>query len=233
MSWHAVLVLRWFREDTPVARLAQDADMGLSTAYRYLDEGIAVLAEQAPDLDEVLRQRHELGDTHVIVDGMLINTDRLTERTETGIDRWYSGKHHAFGGTIQFLSSTDGFPLWVSAVEPGTTHDLTAAREQGAVGALCAAAAAGVPTLADKAYQAAGIGIHTPIKNPQDNQVLDRDNQCHNTLLTRLRCLGERAAALITTRWKTLHRITQSPRRIGQIVKATLVPTQYEHQERY
>lgn len=231
--WQAVLVLRWFREDTRVARLANDAAIGLATAYRYLDEGIAVLAEQAPTLDEVLRQRREQGDTYVIVDGMLIRTDRLTERAETGIDRWYSGKHHAFGGNIQFLSSADGFPLWTADVEPGHTHDLTAAREQGAIGALCAAAAAGVPTLADKAYQAAGIGIHTPIKKPQGNQVLDSDNQCYNQLITRLRCLGERAAALITTRWKTLQRITQSPRRIGNIVKAALVLTQYEHQGRY
>jgi hypothetical protein len=30
-------------------------------------------------------------------------------------------------GNIQALSAPDGFQLWVSAVEPGSTHDLTAA----------------------------------------------------------------------------------------------------------
>jgi hypothetical protein len=34
----AVLVLRWFRESSPVHRLARDAGIGISTCYRYLHE---------------------------------------------------------------------------------------------------------------------------------------------------------------------------------------------------
>nr|WP_245623292.1 hypothetical protein [Spirillospora albida] len=57
--------------------------------------------------------------------------------------------------------------MWVSDVEPGSVHGLTAARAH-LLGALYAAAAQGLPTLADGGYEGAGIGALTPIKNPPD-----------------------------------------------------------------
>ncbi len=48
----AVLVLRWFLDGTRLAQLAADNDIGRSTAYRYLHEGIDVLADRAPDCAE-------------------------------------------------------------------------------------------------------------------------------------------------------------------------------------
>jgi hypothetical protein len=39
-----VLVLRWFVDGTRLALLAADHRIGRSTAYRYLHEGIDVLA---------------------------------------------------------------------------------------------------------------------------------------------------------------------------------------------
>ena len=45
----AVLVLRWFREDADLKVLAADTGISLATGYRYLHEGIDVLAAQAPD----------------------------------------------------------------------------------------------------------------------------------------------------------------------------------------
>ncbi|AHD23144.1 transposase family protein [Rhodococcus sp. D-6] len=234
---HAVLVLRWFRQDTPLATLARDAGISIATGYRYLHEGIDVLAAQAPELADVLRHRLATGRTHVILDGTLIPTDRVRETTTgkhgTPIHLWYSGKHRRFGANIQFLASEDGFPLWVSSSLPGSTHDLTAARVHGITGALYAAASQGLPTLADQGYQGVGIGIHTPTKMPTDGNTLDADTACRNALLTRLGCLGERAAALLTTRWKALDRITLCPNRIGDIVKAALVLTQVEHSGRY
>ena len=234
---HAVLVLRWFREATAVQILARDHGIGISTCYRYLHEAITVLAAEAPDLPDVLRERLAAGDTHVILDGTLIHSDRIaaTTQSEKGktINLWYSGKHKAFGGNVQFLSTADGFPLWCSEVSPGSNHDLAVAREHGAIGALCAAAAKGLPCLADKGYCFAGIGIHTPIKNPNGNQTLDADNRCYNSLLTRLRCLGERAAATLLTRWTTLRRITLCPWKIGDITKTALALTQFEHAGRY
>jgi hypothetical protein len=40
----AVLVLRWFREDTCMPVLARDAGVSTATGYRHLHEGIDVLA---------------------------------------------------------------------------------------------------------------------------------------------------------------------------------------------
>ena len=43
----AVLVLRWFRERGCVHCLARDAGISQATSYRYLHEGIDILAAQA------------------------------------------------------------------------------------------------------------------------------------------------------------------------------------------
>ena len=51
----AVLVLRWYCDGTRLAQLAADNDIGRSTAYRYLHEGIDVLAAAAPGLRGALR----------------------------------------------------------------------------------------------------------------------------------------------------------------------------------
>ena len=66
----------------------------------------------------------------------------------------------------------DGFPLWVSQAEPGSVHDMTAARIH-ALPALYHAAAHGLPALADPGYDGAGIGIHTPVRQPADGRDLD------------------------------------------------------------
>jgi DDE superfamily endonuclease len=66
---------------------------------------------------------------------------------------------------MQAVTGPGGFPLWVSDAEPGSIHDITAARRH-AFAALYGAAADGLPTLADPGYDGAGIGIHTPVKQP-------------------------------------------------------------------
>lgn len=122
----AVLDLRWFRERACVHCLARDAGISQATAYRYLHEGIDALADQAPDLHDVLNRRRRDGMTHVTLDGTLIASDRLAGVRDNGNDLWFSQKHKAFGGNVQFLSSPDGSPLWVSDIEPGSTPDITA-----------------------------------------------------------------------------------------------------------
>jgi hypothetical protein len=230
---HAVLGLRWFRQNADVTALARDAGISRSTGYRYLEEVTTVLAAQAPDLHDALRRAKAEGLSHVILDGKVFSADRCGQKTTSvkgkQIDLWFSGKAHEPGGNIQALSAPDGVPLWVSAVEPGSTHDLTAAREH-VLGALYwAASQLDLPTLADGGYGGAGIGVHTPIKQPADGRVLDTDNRTYNALLRGLRCLGERGFALLTGRWRSLRHITASPSRIGDIVKAALVLTQFEH----
>ncbi len=229
----AVFGLRWFRESRDVPALARDHGISRATGYRYLAEVIDVLATQAPDLHDALRNAKQDGVTHLILDGKLFATDRLGEQTTSvkgeQIDAWYSGKHREPGGNVQALMEPDGFPLWVSQVEPGSTHDITAARAH-VLGALYwAASQLELPTLADSGYDGAGIGVLTPVKQPGNGRALDVDTRAYNALLRGLRCLGERGFALLTGRWRSLRHITASPRRIGDIVKAALVLTHFEH----
>ena len=168
----------------------------------------------------------------MILDGKIIATDRCKEKTASTkdevIDLWYSGKAHAHGGNIQAVLAPDGFPLWVSEVEPGSVHDLTAARLHALPG-LYWAAAADLPTLADPGYDGAGIGIHIPVKQPPGGRELDIGTRTRNAVLRSLRCLGERGFALLTQRWRTLQHITASPSKIGDIARAALVLTHFEY----
>jgi hypothetical protein len=82
----------------------------------------------------------------------------------------------------------------------------------------------GLPTLADKGYDGAGIGVHTPTKGTG----LHWKNEFRNQLLSCLRAEGERGNAILKTRWKALTRIRLCPHRIGAITAAALVLTTWE-----
>ena len=222
----AILALRWFRQDADMPTLARDTGVSPATGYRYLHEGIDVLAGQAPELHQVLAAGRAAGWSHVTLDGTLIATARCrTVNPDTGHDLWYSGRHRAHGGNVQVVCDPTGFPVAVSDVQPGSTHDLAAARFTGFLGALHAAAALlGLFALADKGYDGAGIGIQTPAKGGN----LAPSTACRNRLLTRLRAEGERGIALLKTRWRALRRIRLCPQRIGAIVAAALVLTTTE-----
>ncbi|WP_371504346.1 transposase family protein [Allokutzneria sp. NRRL B-24872] len=231
--YQAVFELRWFRENRDIAALARDHGISRATGYRCLDEVITALATQAPDLHEALQQSHNDDATHVILDGKLFASDRLGEQTISVkgrlIDAWYSGKAHEPGGNIQALCAPDGFPLWVAEVEPGSPHDLTAARAHVLAALYWAASQLNRPTLADGGHDGAGIGVFTLVKQSSHGRELDADTRTYNTLLRGLRCLGERGFALLADRWRALRHTTASPRKIGDIVKAALVLTHFEH----
>jgi DDE superfamily endonuclease len=222
----AILLLRWFREDADMKVLALDAGVSLATGYRYLHEGIDVLAAQAPHLQEALAAGAAAGWTHVTLDGALVRTDRCrVKNPDTGHDLWFSDKHKAHGGNVQIVGDPDGHPVAVSEVQPGSTHDLAAARLTGFLGAVYGAAALlGLPALADKGYDGAGAGVLTPTKGAN----LHPDNAARNELISCLRAPGERGIALLKTRWRTLNRIRLCPQRIGAITAAALVLTTLE-----
>jgi hypothetical protein len=228
----AILALRWFRDRTRIEALGRDHGVSRATAYRYVAEAVDVLSAQAPDLPEALERAMAEGVPFVILDGKIFETDRLAETVtsvkDEEIDAWYSGKKHRPGASVQAVMLPGGLPVWTSQAEPGHVHDITAARRH-ALPLLYRAAATGMPTLADGGYEGAGIGIHVPVKNPGGNQRLDPDTRTRNALLRGLRSQGERGFALLTQRWTTLQRITASPRRTTEIVRAALVLTQFEH----
>ena len=224
-----VLMLRWLRHRLDLRTLAIQAGLSIATAYRYLHEALDVIAAHAPDLDEVLTHARTTGLSFLCLDGTLMPTDRVAARAERGHHLWYSGKHHAFGGSVQVICDPGGFPLWVSDVRPGSTHDLTAAREL-VLPALYPYAARGLPVLADKGYTGAGVGVHVPVKHHPDGP-LHTDNRCYNQLITALRAPAERGHALLG-RWRALDRVTVSPQRIGAIVAAALVLTSLDRGNR-
>lgn len=77
----AVLVLRWFLDDTRMSGLARDNAIASSTAYDYRDEGIAVLAVRTPSLHGALLAAKAAGYSHVIVDGT-VRHEALDDRAE-------------------------------------------------------------------------------------------------------------------------------------------------------
>jgi hypothetical protein len=80
------MVLRWFRTRGCVHCLAQDAGISQATGYRYLHEGIDVLAGRAPDLHHVLQRCRAQGLSHVVLDGTLISCDGIAGAWENGND---------------------------------------------------------------------------------------------------------------------------------------------------
>lgn len=232
--YQALLVLVWFRKGEDKALLGAGFGVSRATAYRYLAEGARVLAAQAPGLHDALKRVAAEGWSHVILDGKLFHTDRLTETTTSvkgeTIDAWYSGKHRDFGANVQAVIRPDGLPVWTSDAAPGHLHDLTCAQLHDITGALYwAAAQLDLPCLADSGYEGAGRGIHTPVKQPPGGGRLAPGSRARNMLLRSMRCLGERGFALLTGRWHSLRHTTASPRHVGDHVRAALVLTQFEY----
>ena len=219
----AVLVLRWFKENTNLRVLAADAEISIATAYRYLHEAIDVIAAHAPTLPEVLQRATAQNWPFLCLDGTLIETTKLAIPGSSGrADLWWSGKHDHHGGNIQVLTDNQGYPQWVSPVEPGSTNDITAARAH-VLPFLYPAATAGLPTLTDKGYQGAGIGILVPFKGTN----LNADAVTRNAMINALRAPAERANALLKATWPVLRRISIDPRR--ETVAAALVLLHLQH----
>lgn len=121
--YQAFLVLVWFRKNEDKTLLGAGFGVSRATAYRYVAEAIKVLTAQAPDLRDALTRVAADGWSHVILDGKLFHTDRLTETTTSvkgeQIDAWYSGKHRDFGANIQAIMRPDGLPIWTSDASVG------------------------------------------------------------------------------------------------------------------
>ena len=107
--------------------------------------------------------------------------------------------------------------MYTGPVEPGSTHDLTAARLH-VLPALYRSAWLGMPVLADKGYQGAGIGILVPTKNPCPTP----DEETRNNLLSAMRAPAERANAMFK-HFRALQHVSLDPATITAIMAAALV----------
>jgi hypothetical protein len=225
----AVLVLRWLLDGTRMSQLVRDNTISKSTGYDYLNEAIAVLAAQAPGLHSALLAAMAAGYDYVLLDGTLIETDRISTPGPTpGVDLWWSKKHKNHGGNIQVLTAPDGWPLWTSPVRPGREHDTSCLRTHPGLLSTLAEIRENVRTLADLGYEGEAATIAVAFKTPKNGQLTDMQqtfNRAHN----RLRAVGERGNSLLKTTFKTLRNISMCPWKIGNIVAAALVILHIEH----
>ena len=161
-------MLRWLLDGTRMAQLTRDNAISRSTGYDYLHEGVAVLAAQAPGLHGALLAAKAAGYDYVLLDGTLIETDRIaTPGPTAGVDLWWSTKHANHGGNIQVLTAPDGWPLWTSPVRPGREHDTTCLRTHpGRLDAL-ATIRGDMRTLADLGYEGEADTIVVAFKKPR------------------------------------------------------------------
>jgi hypothetical protein len=225
----AVLVLRWLLDDARMSQLVRDNDISASTGYDRLHEGIAVLAAQAPGLHSALLAAKTAGYDYVLLDGTLIETDRIsTPGPTTGVDLWWSAKHKNHGGNIQVLCAPDGWPLWTSAVRPGREHDTTCLRTHPGLLDTLAEVRNDLRTLTDLGYEGEADTVVVAFKKPANGQLTDLQqtfNRAHN----RLRAVGERGNSLLKTTFKALRNISLDPWRIGDIAAAALVVLHLDH----
>lgn len=219
--------MRWYHDANRVAALERNHGLSQATAYRYLHEGIDVLAAEAPELHEALAQTRAEGLPYLTLNGTLIPTDRLTERIETGNHAWYSGKHKRFGGNIQILAGPISFPIWTSPVElrlhsrHHVLHASTACRP-------CTRPPPRACRPWPRVIKALGLPVVTPIKGRN----FGMDNKTYIGLLSGMRAIGKRANALLDQRWTALRYVTLSPSRIRAIVAGALVFTAVERETR-
>jgi hypothetical protein len=83
----ALLVLAYLRKGDTFAELAAGFDVGTTTAWRYVNETVDLLAARAPKLRTAVRDAVKAGYAYVVLDGTLIAVDRVAA------DRpFYSGK---------------------------------------------------------------------------------------------------------------------------------------------
>jgi DDE superfamily endonuclease len=225
----AVLILRWFVDGTRLAQLARDNGLSTSTAYRYLHEGLSVLAAGAPDLATALERAKEAGLTHLNLDGTVIRTDRVAAPGPNGADLWWSGKHRHHGGNVQVISTPDGWPIRVSPVRPGREHDTTCARHHGLTEALNRLATQlGILTLVDLGHENAGDGFRHPVRKPAGDQLTEAQ-KTFNKVVRGVHGVCERANSLLKTTFKALRRVSLDPSRITRIAAAALVLLQLEY----
>ncbi len=213
----AVMLLVYLAHGEMFAQLGNCFGVSTDTAWRYVNEGIEILAGQAPTLADAISAAGP--DRRLLLDGTLVPTWRCTMlATETNPDPLYSGKHHHHGMNVQGITDAQGELLYLGQARPGATHDLKAARADGIIEAVTDA---DVETAADSGYQGAGGTVRTPVKRPKgkgNNGHEKRANSAH----AKLRAPVERAFAVLK-RWRVLHRVRTSPNRVTILLHALLV----------
>jgi hypothetical protein len=218
----ALLVLAHLNQGETYTTVAGGFGVGTTTVFRYVREGVDVLAAIAPTMQEALDVARRKA--FVILDGTLLPIDRVG--MASGHDRtFYSGKHKRHGLNVQVLADPAGRLVWASPALPGARHDMGAAREHGLIDSLNSG---GIRAVADTAYQGGGPAIRVPQRRrrlePGTNRYrpLSPAQKAVNAAHARQRGPGERANAQLKS-WTVLRRIRSCPHRGTVLVKAVTV----------
>jgi hypothetical protein len=107
----ALLALAHLRNGDTYTRLAAGFQIGTATAWRYVQEAIALLSAAADDLATAMRRIRLLA--YAILDGTLIPIDRVADQRP-----YYSGKHKRHGVNVQVIADAAGRLVWASAALP-------------------------------------------------------------------------------------------------------------------
>jgi hypothetical protein len=202
----ALPVLVHLKKGETFPEVAAGFGAGTATAWRYVNETVALLAGRAPKLRRAVRDAKKAGCPHVVIDGTPIAIDRVAADRPS-----YSGRHKRHGMNLQVIASPDGEILWISGALPGSVHDKRAGWIRGVLDGL---EAAGLIVLADKGYQGTAHA-KVPYKGKNKPESQKTANRAH----AKLRAPGERANAQLKS-WRILRKLRCCPWKAGQIAKA-------------
>ena len=101
----ALMTLVYLRKGDTHAELGAGFAVSTTTAWRYVNETIDILATRAPELRAALAKAAKDG----------VAADRP----------YYSRQHRRHGMNLQVITAPDGALLWVSGPLRGSVHDLT------------------------------------------------------------------------------------------------------------
>jgi hypothetical protein len=212
----ATLVIAFLRTNLTYAELAAGNHISTSTCWRYIQEGITLLAGRAVRLKDVVRLARKAGWDYLLVDGVNVPTVAFGRKLNRR-QKHYSGKHKRHGVNVQTICAPDGRLLWASAALPGRTNDITAARRHKLdvkVGKLIA-------LLADLGYLGMAE-VLTGYRRKRGEEQLPAGKRAANKIHASLRCLGERGNAQLKW-WRVLAtELRCRPARCTRIVKAVL-----------
>ena len=206
----ALLVLVHLRCGDPYAHLALSFGVGTTTAYRYIDETVNLLAAAAPQLATTIAAR--TGCAATILDATIVASHRVRWTAEH--KRWYCARKKTYGVNLQALTDEHGNLVWISSALPGEVHDLTAARRHAI---LTAATEHQVQLWADKAYIGELPTVLTPVKGKNLPHALQQYNRRH----AQRRARGERGFATLKS-WQIMHRVRGDLIQIGANAQAIL-----------